>query len=513
MTQKIAVIIGAGPAGLTAAYELLERTNIKPIIFEAASYAGGLSKTVNYNGNRLDLGGHRFFSKSRRVRDWWITLFPLTSGLDDLPDTLEENVMLLRSRHSRIFYLRKLFDYPLSLTGKTIQNLGLSRLLKIILSYLKTRLFPKNTEQNLEDFFINRFGQELYLTFFKGYTEKIWGVPCREINPEWGAQRIKGLSVTKALLHSLAKLFHLSRSNKTETSLIESFWYPKYGPGQLWEKVAALIIEKGGEIHYNSPVIGMLSSDNLVTGVDIINANTNLTRTIKADYLFSTMPIKDLVQAISKHDRIPNDIAHIGLNLQYRDFITVGILLSKLQLKPEEDNSSLIKDNWLYIQENDVRVGRIQIYNNWSPFLVRDLSTVWLGLEYFCNEGDNFWQQDDQTISQIAMSELEQLGIAKAAEYLDSTVIRVPKAYPAYWGTYEQFDKLKEYFNRFKNLFLIGRNGMHKYNNADHSMLTAMVAVDNIITGVDDKNAIWDVNTEQEYHETISQHKNDSIAS
>lgn len=499
MAKKTAVIIGAGPAGLTAAYELLCHSDIKPIVVEVSPHIGGLSKTLEYKGNRIDLGGHRFFSKSGRVREWWLNLFPLETSLKNRGD---EQVMLLRERHSRIYFLRKLFDYPLSPSIQTVSQLGIQRFFKIVLSYLQIRLFPVPVENNLEDFFINRFGKELYETFFKDYTEKVWGVPCTHIKPEWGSQRVKGLSILKAVCHGLAKLFQIPLKN-TETSLIESFWYPKYGPGQLWEYVAKIVQSKGGEVYLNTSVEGLVLENGKIETVEVFNCQSNEKKTFRPDYVFSSMPIKDLIASIQNSPEMDEQVKAIAEGLQYRDFITVGILLKQLRLPPEP-GQPLIQDNWLYIQEKDVRVGRIQLYNNWSPDLVADQDTVWLGLEYFCNENDIFWTQPDESLIQLALDELSRLGIANAEDYLDGVVIRVPKAYPAYWGTYEQLDTVKTFLNGIENLMVIGRNGMHKYNNSDHSMLTAMVAVDQIVSGNIDKEAIWQINTEQEYHETIN---------
>jgi protoporphyrinogen oxidase len=525
MNQKIAVIIGAGPAGLTAAYELVHKTDIKPIIFEMTSEIGGISKTINYKGNRIDLGGHRFFSKSDRVMDWWQNLLPVqgSPAIDDIilnrsvplskmknaPDPEQtDSVMLVRNRLSRIFFLRSFFDYPISLKWNTFKNLGMTKIIKIGLSYFKIQLFQIKREKSLEDFFINRFGRELYLLFFKDYTEKVWGVPCSKIKPEWGAQRIKGLSITKALMHSVKSFFNkktsLSQEN-TETSLIEQFTYPKLGPGQLWETVANQIKKKGGEIHMESHVVGVNISDKKVTEVQVKNNVTNIMTDHKCDYAFSTMPVRELIQAIVP---IVPDIVHkVAKGLIYRDFITVGVLLKKMKIKNETKNPSvnnIVPDNWIYIQERDVKLGRLQIFNNWSPYMVKDPSNAWIGLEYFCNEGDELWSKSDDDFAKFALDELSQIDIIDKDEVLDSTVIRMPKAYPAYFGSYDNFNVIRDFTDKIENLFLVGRNGMHKYNNADHSILTAMVAVENIINGVSTKNNIWQINTEDKHHEEKS---------
>jgi protoporphyrinogen oxidase len=521
MTKK-AIIIGAGPAGLTAAYELLKRTDIKPIIFEASGDIGGISKTINYKGNRIDIGGHRFFSKSDRVMSWWRDILPLQGqpSRDDIilnrtlelsakagaPDPEKDDVvMLLRNRLSRIYFLRSFFDYPISLKYNTFKNLGPWRIIKIGFSYLRSRLLPIKKEKSLEDFFVNRFGRELYLTFFKDYTEKVWGVPCGQIKPDWGAQRIKGLSITKAVTHALTTLFKKTKSieqKKIETSLIDQFMYPKFGPGQLWEEVAKKVVKDGGEIHLNCPVVGLERSDARITGVVIVDESGER-KTVEADYVFSTMPIKELIAGLQPS--APEDVRAVADGLIYRDFITVGLLLKKLSIKNTTSTPTIkdiVPDNWIYIQERDVKMGRLQIFNNWSPYLVRDPNTVWVGLEYFCQEGDELWNKSAEDFAAFAAEELERIDMIDRADVLDATVIKMPKTYPAYFGTYDQFDVVRNFTDSLENLFLIGRNGMHRYNNADHSMLTAMVAVDNIIAGECSRDNLWSVNAEEEYHES-----------
>jgi protoporphyrinogen oxidase len=515
--SKTAVIIGAGPAGLTAALEFLRRSDIRPIVLEATNRIGGISCTIEYKGNRMDIGGHRFFSKADRVMDWWTALMPVATSepgeqtiryqnrarsIVASADTTADSdlVMLVRPRKSRIYFLRSFFDYPLALNGKTLGQLGLWRTFKIGISYIRARIFPRRQEKTLEDFLINRFGQELYGTFFKSYTEKVWGVPCDHISAEWGAQRIKGLSLRTAISHFLRQTFGRSgrgdiAQKKTETSLIEKFLYPKYGPGQLWEYVARLVTEQGGEVR-----LGMRADKVHVEGKRVISVDVDGTgkrETIHADYVFSTMPIRDLIRSLDVP--VPPDIRAIAEGLVYRDFITVGLLVDKLAVT--ETDGSLLKDTWIYIQEPDVLVGRLQIFNNWSPYMVADPSKIWIGLEYFCYENDELWKMPDAEIARFAVAEIEKIGILRASDVLDSHVVRVPKTYPAYFGTYKRFEELVEYMNGFENLFLVGRNGMHKYNNQDHSMLTAMTAVDNIIAGNLDKASLWEINTEQEYHE------------
>jgi protoporphyrinogen oxidase len=526
---KTAVIIGAGPAGLTAAFELLRNSDIKPIVLEKSDQMGGISRTVNYKGNRIDIGGHRFFSKSDRVMNWWFEHMPLETsvaqnGNGHAKGPIEisyqsqkrnlsactngngngchpDQVMLVRRRKSRIYFLRTFFDYPISLSADTLSKLGALRTLRIGVSYMRSAAMPIKNVENLEQFFINRFGRELYHTFFKSYTEKVWGVPCDQISAEWGEQRIKGLSIKKTLQHIVQKQLQKRRERdisqkETETSLIEQFLYPKYGPGQMWETVAQKVIAMGGEIITNFDVRGINCRGRRVAGVTGKDASGN-ERRFEGDYFFSTMPIKELVRSLDVP--VPTNVREVSDALQYRDFITVGLLLKKMKVKG--DDQKLVEDNWIYIQEPDVKAGRLQIFNNWSPHLVSNEENVWVGVEYFCYEGDELWRKSPVEMAIFAADELDRIGIIDKNDVLDSTVIKMPKTYPAYFGAYSRFDEVREYVDKFENLFLVGRNGMHRYNNQDHSMLTAMEAVNNILTGRKDKSNIWEVNTEAEYHE------------
>lgn len=514
MTQR-AIIIGAGPGGLTAAYELQQRTKIDVIVLERGDYTGGLSRTVKYGGNRMDIGGHRFFSKSDRVMSFWQQLMPVERDIDldrdhdrlllPRPDA-DINRMLERQRISRIYYLQRFFDYPVRLNRNTIVNLGPLRIAKMGASYTKSLLLPRRQENSLEDFLVNRFGHELYATFFRDYTEKVWGVPCREIKPEWGAQRIKGLSIVSAIKHALRSTQLKGRASgnqkDVETSLIERFLYPKYGPGQLWEELARRVEAQGGTIIHNARVVGLEFQGQRVVRVTTVDDRTNEHRHFDADYVFSTMPVDELIAAMGS--AAPDDVQRAAAGLCYRDFITVGLLVSKLKIKNETrilTRNGLVPDNWIYIQEQAVKVGRLQLFQNWSPYMVQDLDKVWLGLEYFCKKGDALWTMSDGEMMQFAGGELDGIGIIDAHDILDGTVVRVEKTYPAYFGTYDEFPTIRKFTDSFDNLFLIGRNGMHRYNNSDHSMLTAMTAVDNIVSGRLDKANIWSVNTEQEYHE------------
>lgn len=505
--MKKALIIGGGPAGLTAAYELLKHTDIQPVVVEATDLWGGISRTENHNGNRIDIGGHRFFSKSDVVMQWWQEILPIHSADNTIQISYQnqhstikvnqnkddlEDVFLVRKRISRIFYQKCFYDYPIRLSFQTIRQLGFKNVTLIILSYLKSVLFPIKNEKSLEDFFINRFGNRLYKTFFKDYTEKVWGISCKEISSEWGAQRIKGLSITKTIVDIIKKPFRkkdITQKN-TETSLIEYFLYPKYGPGQLWTKVAGLIEQKGGVLYKNSRVIQLNGNGNLTSAV--VATKNEKAETIEFDYCISTMPVKDLFNAFSFE--IPSETKNIADNLIYRDFITIGILLNETKIK--------LDDNWIYIQENYVKVGRIQVFNNWSPYLVKEANTTWLGLEYFCNESDDIWELEDKQLIDLATQELVKLGFIESQKnVLDGVAIKVPKTYPAYFGAYSEFFKVRAFTDTIPNLFLVGRNGMHKYNNQDHSMLTAMQAVQNIQKGITSKENIWAINTEEEYHE------------
>ena len=507
MTEKKAIIIGAGPAGLTAAYELLARTDIKPIIYESSGDIGGISKTLNYKGNRIDIGGHRFFSKSDRVTQWWQNILPLAVAppKDGSDPEREDKIMLIRKRLSRIFFLRKFFAYPVTLSFAALSNLGIARVVKFFLSYIKVRVIPIKEEKSLEDFFINRFGKELYLTFFKDYTEKVWGLPCGKIKAEWGEQRVKGLSIAKTIFYAFKKILFKGSSldqKNMETSLIEYFFYPKFGPGQMWEETARIIKVKGGEIHLNHRVVGLKLEEGRITEAKIENLNNGEINNQPADSFFSTMPIKELIAALEGN--VPDGVKEVAHGLMYRDFITVGLLLKKLKIKnntPIKTVNDFIPDNWIYIQERDVKVCRVQIFNNWSPYLVSDENKAWIGLEYVCNKGDELWQKGDEEMTEFAAAELARIGFLDKADILDSTVIKMEKVYPTYSGAYDKFEVVRDFCDKIENLFLIGRNGMHRYNNQDHSMLTAMVAVDNIINGIKSKANIWGVNLEKDYHE------------
>lgn len=513
MAKKNVVIIGAGPAGLTAAYELLKKSDIKPIILETEDFVGGISRTFEYKGNRMDIGGHRFFTKSDRVNKVWEGLMPIQGkpSLDDKilnnnkefaengPDPeIEDDVMLLRHRVSRIYFLNKFFDYPISLKPRTFINMGFLRTMSSGFGYMHSCVF-KRKENSLEDFYVNRFGKKLYSLFFEDYTEKLWGVHPSKLSADWGAQRVKGLSLGKTVLAAITKPFKHNK-NKVETSLIDQFEYPKMGPGQLYTKMAAEIEKAGGKIIYKSEVNGINLSEGKINKITTANGEEYL-----CDEVFSTMPIKDLFAAIGKKN-VPANVYETAVELPYRDFITVGLLLDGLKIKNKtkiKTLNNIVPDNWIYVQERSVRMGRIQIFNNWSPYMVQDpMNKIWIGLEYFCSEGDDMWTATDNDFIDYAVGELASMGIIESKDdVLDSCRIKVKKAYPAYFGSYTKFDDVKEYLNTIPNLYCIGRNGQHRYNNMDHSMLSALIAADDYIAGKTDKSNVWNVNTEKEYHE------------
>ncbi|HUX72311.1 MAG TPA: NAD(P)/FAD-dependent oxidoreductase [Steroidobacteraceae bacterium] len=534
---QTAVIAGAGPAGLTAALELLRRSAVTPVVVELDAQVGGIAKTVEYRGNRMDLGGHRFFSKSDWVMRWWQEILPVASGQGGGEDALRINyqsqshdfrpaanananansnaagdsdsdsdkVMLVRQRLSRIFYRRRFFDYPLKLNANTVRNMGLAETLLVAMSYGRAQILRRSPQISLEDFFVNRFGTRLYRTFFKDYTEKVWGVSCREISAEWGAQRIKGLSVAKAVAHAIGRPFRNladTSQKRTETSLIERFLYPKFGPGQMWEEVARQVSARGGSVHLRHRVVGLERRGTDIVGVDVLDERAGSVRRLRCDHFISTLPVRDLVAMLEPEDPAVRRVAD---HLPYRDFMTAGLLLRKMhatggRADPRAANG-MPPDNWIYIQEPDVKIGRLQVFNNWSPAMVADPATIWLGLEYFCRQGDALWSLDDGAFIDLAARELEKIGLIDRRDVLDGTVVRVPKAYPAYFGEYRDFATVRAYLDGFANLYPVGRNGMHRYNNQDHSMLAANAAVDSIVGGSVDKSAIWLINAEEDYHE------------
>ena len=512
--QQTVLIIGAGPAGLMAALELLQQTAVKPVILDEGTQAGGLSRTEIHGGNRMDLGGHRFFSRSETILKIWQSLLPLQGqpALDDAlagrsktfaadgPDPEKtDRVMLERNRLSRIYFDGHFFDYPVSLSWETLLNLGLRRTLRVGAGYLLA-LLHRRPENSLEDFYINRFGRPLYELFFEDYTEKLWGIHPAQIAADWGAQRVKGLSLAKAISAMLLKPWR--NKQVVETSLIDAFWYPKLGPGQLWETMAEQIRQLGGEIIYEARVDRVsidLEQPSQRYTVETVSPDGRR-KTWKGRALFSSMPVKDLVAALEPEP--PLDIRRIASGLPYRDFITVGLLAHRLKIQNTTGWATIhgqVPDCWIYIQDRTVKLGRLQIFNNWSPYLVENpVETIWLGLEYFCSEGDDLWNLSDPDMVALALSELSAIGILEPQDVISQTVHHVRKAYPAYFGSYGEFSQVRAYLDAWPDLYCIGRNGQHRYNNMDHSMLTAIAAV-RCFQGQAGKDMIWQVNTEQSY--------------
>lgn len=509
--MKKIIIIGAGPAGITAAYELLrEPDQYEVLILEASDRVGGISRTVRHGGSRIDIGGHRFFSKDDRVMEWWRNILPYQGApsKDDLllgrdsrlveggPDPEKtDDIFLIRHRVSRIYYNGKFFDYPISMKPQTFINMGFLTSMKAGFSYLGSCIH-KLPETSLENFYVNRFGKKLYSMFFEGYTEKLWGRHPRVISADWGAQRVKGLSIWALVKNVFGKI--LPGRKEVETSLIEEFYYPKHGPGQLWEKALSLVQEKGGRTVFGAKVIGIdRAEDGRITAVRCSDG-----KVYEADEVISSMPLKELARALGD---VPANVKTIAEGLPYRDFVTVGLLVDRLALKNGTKIKTLgniVPDCWIYVQDTSVKLGRIQIFNNWSPYMLADPEhTVWIGLEYFCDEGDDFWNMSEEACKEFAIGELQKIGVIdRNAKILESCRERVQKAYPAYFDTYEEIDGLVDYLNGIPNLCCVGRNGQHRYNNMDHSMVTAFVAAD-VIRGKARKEELWKVNTEKSYHE------------
>ncbi len=466
--QKKIAIIGAGPAGLTAAY-LLGKAGQQVTVFEAHdTYVGGISRTESYKGYHFDIGGHRFFSKSKEVEDFWTEILG-----DD---------MLERPRSSSIYYNRNFFSYPL-VASEALQKLGIFQSALCVMSYLKARLFPIKNPVNFEQWVSNEFGERLYRTFFKTYTEKVWGIPCSEISADWAAQRIKGLSLSSAIFNALFPHKNL-RKDKLIKTLIDSFRYPKHGPGQMWEVCRDKAVAMGVKIAMGQKVSAIELED------DKWNVEANEIVYEGFNEVISSAPIKELLPALSP--QLPAEAYLSVKQLSYRDFLTV-VLITKDQ--------KIFTENWIYIHDPSVKVGRIQNFKSWSPYMVPDDSMACYGLEYFCFEGDGMWTATDEELLQLGKTEIEKIGIAKATDIVDGYVVRQPKAYPVYDAAYKMhIDKLKSALSSYPGLQLVGRNGMHKYNNQDHSMMTAMLAVKNILAG-EQLFDLWLVNGDAEYHE------------
>ena len=461
------VILGAGPAGLTAAYMLAKSGHTRVTVLEADDMVGGISRTAQYNGFRFDIGGHRFFTKIRVVEALWHEI--LGPEFISVP------------RLSRIHYNGRFFDYPLK-PANALRGLGLVNAVRILASYVKWHYKPYLIEENFEQWVTNRFGKRLYEIFFKTYTEKVWGIPCTEIRAEWAAQRIQGLSLARAILSATS----LNRRGAQIKSLIHEFQYPRLGPGQMWETCRDLVVAQGHEVLMKHYVDELQWNGDRVVGV---RAQTPCgARTFPAEHVISTLPVRSLVRAMSP--AAPPAVRTAAEGLRYRDFLVVALILNKDHLFP---------DNWIYIHSPGVKVGRIQNFNNWSAAMVPTPNTTCLGMEYFCFKGDGLWDSTDADLIAKASAELEQLGLARREDVVDGTVIRMPKAYPIYDGVYrEHLDVVRASLAGLSNLQLVGRNGMHKYNNQDHSMLAAMRAVENMQGASHD---LWTINTDLDYHE------------
>lgn len=470
------VCIGAGPAGLTAAYKLAKQ-EVPLIVLEAdPSYVGGISRTVNYKGFSFDIGGHRFFSKSEVVENFWTEILG--------------SEMLIRPRKSRIFYKKKFFDYPLK-AMQALFNLGIFESVLCVASYFKSKVFPNKKINSFEDWVCKHFGRRLFNIFFKTYTEKVWGMSCQEISADWAAQRIKGLSLSKAIISSL--LPRNTDKASVVKSLINSFRYPRKGPGQMWEATAEKIEKLGGEIIMGARVIKLIhSSDNKSWNVIYRDFNDN-EHIIECEQVISSAPMRDLVKAISPS--LSQEAIQAAQNLKYRDFLTVALMVKQTK-KPFDDN-------WIYIHDPSVQVGRIQNFKSWSPAMLPDEKMDCYGLEYFCFEGDGLWNSADEDLIELAKREMAQVGLVDYVDIVDGCVVRQPKAYPVYNDNYQQNVQCikTEIETNYQGLHLVGRNGMHKYNNQDHAMMTAILTVENILAGKKLYD-IWQVNQDAEYLET-----------
>jgi protoporphyrinogen oxidase len=470
-------IIGGGPAGLTAGY-ILSKEGVPVTVFEAdPEYVGGISRTAKYKGFHFDIGGHRFFSKSKEVEDFWTEILP--------------NDMLDRPRSSRIFYRGKFFAYPLR-AFEALFKLGIIESILCVLSYVKARFFPIPNPKDFESWVSNQFGKRLFSIFFKTYTEKVWGMNCKDISADWAAQRIKGLSLGSAITNALLPKRKPKDKNSVIKTLIDSFRYPRKGPGMMWERCSERILEMGGAVHMGEAVIGC-SYDAPTRKWTLKTKNqANVIRETQYDHVISSAPMRELVNSIKP--QYSEKSLHAANSLKYRDFVTVVLILK---------DKDLFDDNWIYIHDPSVKVGRIQNFKSWSPEMIPDPTLCCYGLEYFCFEGDNVWNAKDSELIDLGKKELEKIGLAKATDVLDGCVVRQPKAYPVYDDEYSKHvDTIRqETDQKYPNLHLVGRNGMHKYNNQDHAMMTAMLCARNIILG-ENRFDLWEVNQDAEYHES-----------
>lgn len=469
---KSVVVIGAGPAGLTAAYEL-SKHNVHSVVLEKYDKVGGIARTENYKGFFFDMGGHRFFSKVEEINAVW------TEVLGD--------AFLRRPRTSRIYYKRRFFDYPVTPINALL-GLGIVQAFLVILSYLRWQLFPYRQEETYEQWVTNRFGRRLFHTFFKSYTEKVWGIPCSELRAEWAAQRIKGLSLKTAVVG----MFFTPKT--TIKTLIREFYYPRYGPGMMWNAFRSLIESRGGIVRTGCDVVHIHRTANRITRVVVADGGRE--ESVFGTDFISSMPITEFITKLEPAP--PPPILEAAKQLKYRDFLTVCLVINQPHLFP---------DNWIYIHDPSVKVGRIQNFKNWSPDMVPDPNKTSLGLEYFCNEGDGIWSMADDDLIELAKREVDQIRLARLSDVEDGCVFRVEKSYPVYDSAYRQhLAVIRAFVDRFENFQTIGRNGLHRYNNQDHAMLTGLGAVRNLILG--EKNDLWSINGEQEYHEEVASLQN-----
>ncbi|MBF8285875.1 MAG: protoporphyrinogen oxidase [Anaerolineales bacterium] len=464
------VIVGAGPAGLTAAVELCRAG--KPVtVLEKDRLVGGIARTETYKGYHFDIGGHRFFTKIGEVEQFWRDLL----GAD----------FLIRPRISRIFYRGKFYDYPLR-PFQALANLGLLTSAHVALSYLASQVFPYSREDTFEEWVSNRFGKKLYSIFFKTYTEKVWGIPCSEIRAEWAAQRIQGLSLPVAIRNALFG----PQGQEIIKTLIEQFHYPRLGPGMMWRRAAEFVEARGGCVELETDVVCVHHENGRVVSVAARRNSTLEERAFPGADFISTLPISELIRKLDPP--APPEVVAAADGLTYRDFLSVILIV---------DRPDLFPDNWIYIHSPEVKVGRVQNFKNWSPDMVPDPGQTSLGLEYFCTEGDALWRMAEAELIELGKREMEQIGLVNPANVIDGTVVRQLKAYPVYNGTYAKYlATIKDYLATFRNLQTVGRNGLHKYNNQDHSMLTAMLAARNILG---ERHDVWNVNTERSYHEEM----------
>jgi protoporphyrinogen oxidase len=471
-----AVIIGAGPAGLTAAYELAKHSQPMVVLESDPLYVGGISRTVTYNGFRFDIGGHRFFSKSREVEDLWTEIL----GSD----------MLERPRSSKIYYRSEFYSYPLK-PFDALSKLGFIESALCVLSFAKAKVHPTRDPKSFEDWVVNQFGRRLFNIFFKTYTEKVWGMSCQEISADWAAQRIKGLSLGSAIKNALCPQRQPKDRTQVVKTLIDTFRYPRRGPGMMWEACAERVRSLGGAVLLGRRVTGCRFDAASRTWIVTVRRNDGSEEQHRGEHVISSMPIRELIAQIEP--RLPQSVRKSAQSLRYRDFLTVGLILRE---------RNRFSDNWIYIHDPDVQVGRVQNYKSWSPEMVPDETKACYGLEYFCFEGDGLWTSPDADLIALAKKELQQVGLADADDVLDGCVIRMPKAYPVYDDDYKMHVEAvrRGIEANCPNLHLVGRNGMHKYNNQDHAMMTALLAARNILAG-NMQYDVWAVNQDAEYHE------------